>query len=319
MFEIRAAVKNLKHQLLIKRALRRNDFANVIWLIGDGRSGTTWIANLLNADKTYREMFEPFHPVKVAEASNFSENMYVPPDEAHRQLQDYMVRVFDGSLTNSWIDRNVPNKRFKGLLVKDVFANLHAKWATNIFPHVRPILLIRNPLSVASSKFVTKRWNWPENPDIFLKDEKLMLNHLSSFQAIIKGVRSRDDYIEKQVLNWCVIHKVLTEQFMLSDIHILCYEDAYARPAECIDEALYFANKTCEQALDKAVLNSKSIVSFKGSSIVENKNPLTLWRENVTPHQLSLVSKLLNDFGFADWYPDLEKPNISTIKNSFLK
>jgi hypothetical protein len=319
MFDIRLAVKKLKHQYLIKKALRRNDFSNVIWLIGDGRSGTTWIANLLNADKSYREMFEPFHPVKVPEASNFKENMYVNPDDSHSELRLYMSRVFDGSLTNLWVDRDIQNRRFEGLLVKDVFANLHAKWALNQFPNIRPILLIRNPMSVASSKFVTKRWNWPESPSFFLEDENLMLNHLSELRSIIKAVESRNDFIEKQILNWCVIHKVLVEQFSLTDIHIVCYEDAYASPEKCISDALKFGKKTCNQILDKSVLNSKSIVSFKGSSIVENKNPLTIWRENITPHQLTLAAELLREFGFADWYPDFESPNLANIKNAFLK
>lgn len=319
MFDIRSAVKQLKHQILIKRALRRNDFSNVIWLIGDGRSGTTWVANLINADKSYREMFEPFHPVKVPEASNFEENMYVSPNESHPELHRYMSRVFEGSLTNLWVDRDIENRRFKGLLVKDVFANLHAKWAISKFPNVKPILLIRNPVSVASSKFVTKRWCWPESPKHFLEDKNLMLNHLSVFRSVIEGVEARDDFIEKQVLNWCIIHKVLAEQFSLSDIHIICYEDAYERPVECISDALKFGGKSSGQSIDKSVLNSKSIVSFKGSSIVENKNPLTIWRENVTPQQLELAKELLMNFGFADWYPDLEKPNIATIKNAFLK
>jgi hypothetical protein len=34
----------------------------IVWVIGDGRSGTTWLMELINWRKTYREMFEPFHP-----------------------------------------------------------------------------------------------------------------------------------------------------------------------------------------------------------------------------------------------------------------
>ena len=33
------------------------------WMVGSGRSGTTWLASLINADHTMREVFEPVHPL----------------------------------------------------------------------------------------------------------------------------------------------------------------------------------------------------------------------------------------------------------------
>ena len=38
------------------------NYKEVIWLIGDVRSGTTWVSNLINHENKYRTMFEPFHP-----------------------------------------------------------------------------------------------------------------------------------------------------------------------------------------------------------------------------------------------------------------
>ena len=80
--------RNLKR---IQRSVSRGDFSKTIWLVGDGRSGTTWIANLLNADNSYREMFEPFHPQKVPQAKQFEENMYIAPKTKNYECVDNCI------------------------------------------------------------------------------------------------------------------------------------------------------------------------------------------------------------------------------------
>lgn len=301
----------------VKNLVNRGDFSNVVWLVGDGRSGTTWIANLLNSDNSYREMFEPFHPKKISHAQQFKENMYVEPNVRNEELVKYMSSVFDGSITNSWIDKEMLSRSYKGLLVKDVFANLILKWVVLRFPHVKPILLIRNPLSVAASKFVTKRWNWPNSPQLFLSDKLLMSNHLVGLKDTILEVQERDDFIEKQILNWCVIHKVISSQFSLNDIHILCYEKVLENPHKEISGALEYCGKEQNAELTRDILSESSIVAFKGSSIIENKDPLTIWKESITNGQLHLSINLLKRFGLDHWYENLHTPDIDEIQSSF--
>ena len=47
--------KIAKH-VLLKRYLRAS-----VFLLGDGRSGTTWFSELVNFEGNYWEVFEPFH------------------------------------------------------------------------------------------------------------------------------------------------------------------------------------------------------------------------------------------------------------------
>ena len=44
-------------------------------LVGDGRSGTTWIANIVNFRKDFTYLFEPFHPVNSEICKDFG----IPP------------------------------------------------------------------------------------------------------------------------------------------------------------------------------------------------------------------------------------------------
>lgn len=306
-----------RNSIIVKKACKRGDFSNVIWLIGDGRSGTTWVATLINADNSYREMFEPFHPNKVSEARFFEENMYIPSETENHELKRLMSSIFSGSLTNLWIDKTPLSNQYEGLIVKDVFANLHAKWSTTQFPNVKPVLLVRNPLSVAASKYVTRRWNWPSSPELFLNDKALMTTHLYGLDKIIEKVAARNDYIERQILNWCVIHRVISRQFSLNEIHIICYEQVLKSPQDEIQKALEYSGKKRNAELTTSKLFGSSIVSFKGSSVVENKDPLTIWKENVTEKQVSLAKNLLKQFQLDGWYEDLNLPNMSNIFSSF--
>lgn len=56
-------------------------------------------------------MFEPFHPVKVSEAKNFSENMYLHPDEENSELHSFMQKIFEGAITNSWVDQELKKSK----------------------------------------------------------------------------------------------------------------------------------------------------------------------------------------------------------------
>jgi len=37
-------------------------FSSLVFVAGTGRSGTTWLAQLLNANDQFRLIVEPFHP-----------------------------------------------------------------------------------------------------------------------------------------------------------------------------------------------------------------------------------------------------------------
>jgi len=45
----------------IKYSLVRSNPRRNIFILGDGRSGTTWLCEILNFDGSYLESFEPFH------------------------------------------------------------------------------------------------------------------------------------------------------------------------------------------------------------------------------------------------------------------
>ena len=52
---------------------------------GTGRSGTTWLAEILMNILNYRLMFEPFNPRKVDICKNYLNKQYIPPNENNEE------------------------------------------------------------------------------------------------------------------------------------------------------------------------------------------------------------------------------------------
>lgn len=142
---------------------------DVVWLIGDGRSGTTWISNVINHKQKFREIFEPFHPGYVQEVKHFEFNKYVRVGEADRNISRFYQKVFSGNFFDSRSDFRF-NDFLKGrVLVKDIFSNLLCCQLVAEFPRVQPVLVLRSPVAVALSKLRKSSWIWDSNPKHFFE------------------------------------------------------------------------------------------------------------------------------------------------------
>jgi len=141
-FSIKEALGTGLGQLYVDTA---GGLENTIFLAGSGRSGTTWIAELMNFDNSYRFIFEPLHINRVPLAKPFGWRRYLRPDDDNPELLDSMKTILGGRFRNSWTDHFnrcwIPKKR----LVKEIRANLLLGWLHKHFPQVRIVLLLRHP------------------------------------------------------------------------------------------------------------------------------------------------------------------------------
>lgn len=280
------------------------NYRDVIWLIGDGRSGTTWVCDLINWNKKYREMLEPFHPKWVRGMEGFFMHQYIKPDNNDNYFINTASNVFSGNFfRNSRIDSQNNRLLYRGLMIKDIFANLFIAWVHNHFPHVRKVLLLRHPFAVALSKLKTKNWNWMNNPKQFLSQEALYEDYLEPFDDIIRGVSN--DYFERQVLIWAILHYVPFRQLKKGQVYILFYEELYSNPE--LELLLLFHYLYGEQNthLDKKLLsqlNTKSRYAGKKSNIAPGKSPITAWQNELSSKQIDSGIKILEHFGLDKLY-----------------
>ncbi|MDN4504245.1 sulfotransferase domain-containing protein [Alteromonadaceae bacterium BrNp21-10] len=308
------AFKRLKQKIAVRINVTSN-YKEKIWIIGDGRSGTTWLSSLLNSHKYYRELFEPFHPANVYQAKDFDINMYMRPAKENLALYKFVEMVFNGKLSSDWIDKDNSSLFFKGILVKDVFASLFAKWALMQQTDIKILLLIRNPLAVASSKLNTRHWFWQNDPLEFLNNRDLVKDHLQPYKNVIQSFSKKNDFVVNQVLIWSVLHKVMIRQFTIDEVLPVFYENIYTEPNNEIKQIHDLLGLKYQSVLPKDVITRESRVSSKHSSIVNNKSPLNSWREYISEEQLKLSNEILYAFGLHELYPDNDMPNTEHLVN----
>lgn len=154
-------------------------------IAGSGRSGTTWVLDVLAAAANLRTVFEPLHPVIGDVAREFA-NRYVEPDAQEPRLSDFMSRVLAGEFRSLWSDyrvlpdrllpsartllsprqamvlfrryrglwaniRQYRNKQPAGIAVKFIRANLMLEWLSRNYD-VTILFVVRHPCAAIESK-----------------------------------------------------------------------------------------------------------------------------------------------------------------------
>ena len=286
-------------------------YKDVIWLIGDGRSGTTWVSSLINHDKKYREMFEPFHPTLVEKANFLKPHQYVKAGEENPELYQLAADIFSGKLTHARVDYGNRAPLYSGLLVKDIFANLIAHWASAHFPHVKIVLLIRNPFSVALSKYKKKGWFWATDPAMVTSQNGIMSDHLAPFEDIIGKTSSKNDYILNQVLIWSMINYVPLKQFAPGEIDIVFYEEIQSDPNNAIGKLLEKGLRQDQKKteLSEEIINQPSKVSTFETNISQGSSPITSWKNEISTKQIDEGLEILDAFGFGKLYDESSMPD----------
>src|SRR6056297_305674 len=93
-----------------------SNLEKTIVLLGSGRSGTTFLSNIINYKNDYRYMFEPFRYSKVKIIKNLGNVVYLRKNERYLIIK----KVLSGKIQNSWI--NHLNKKIisKKRLIKSI-------------------------------------------------------------------------------------------------------------------------------------------------------------------------------------------------------
>ena len=299
--------------VLANARLGRYD-GEVIWLLGHPRSGTTWLSELINHDKRLRDMFEPIRPKRIERASCVGENEYVRPGADHAELHRLMSDIFSGRFAHPLVDFANRRPVYSGLIVKDVFSNLFAKWAVEAFAHVRPVLLIRNPFAASLSLRKRHPENWPYDPANLLRQPDLVHDHLDAHHDVLARTAAEGTDIEKSLATWAVMNMVPLRQFAPSELHVCFYEDLYADTAGELARLLDFTSRSGGDVELSSEQIAKPSRTADGGNVIDSKSPLVSWQAQCTADELSQGTALLDSLGIGDLYGDGVEPNHAVLE-----
>ncbi|CAN2048979.1 Sulfotransferase domain-containing protein [Candidatus Magnetomoraceae bacterium gMMP-1] len=277
------------------------DYKNTIIVAGVGRSGTTWLSNIINYKNDYRYMFEPFDMKKVNVVNALGYKKYLRSNNHNRIYFESANAILTGNIKNNWIDYY--NRKFisQRRLLKDIRINLILNWIYKNFPGISLILLIRHPCAVAVSKIKRK---WDTHLNVFLSQKELMEDFLYPFEVEIKKA---DSVFEKFIFMWCIENFVPLKQFKKGEIHLVFYENLCERPKYEIKQLFRFLNIDFDEKkyinlikeLKKPSELSGNYSAIKtGDSLIEN------WKKYLNNDDIKRAFEILNIFGLNQLYSD---------------
>ena len=282
------------------------DVGRSILVAGTGRSGTTWIADLLAAALPCRVMFEPFHSRLVEAFGDFHYFHYVRPDEPDDRLLSYCQTVFSGSIRHPWIDRAAGPLFPKYRVIKEIRANLFLRWIRERFPALPILFVIRHPCAVVLSRM---RSGWATDTDIapFHAQEELIEDHLRDRLELVREVRTDE---EKHAVVWCVSNRVPLDQFGPGELDVFHYETLCTRPEQEIRRMVRILSagpfEVEEARLGKALrqVDVPSGTALKSSAVMTGEDRVGRWREHLSKGQIANILAVVDAFGLGHLYAD---------------
>lgn len=273
------------------------DHRSSVFLAGSGRSGTTWVSEIINHRNGFRLIFEPFNPDRVGICKNFRRKQYLRPGDRREEYLEAAGKVLAGRIRGPWTDRFNRKLVARRRLIKDIRANLLLGWMRENFPGMPIVLLFRHPCAVTASRLAL---GWRDNLLETLEQEELVEDFLGPLEAEIRAAR---DTFERHVFSWCIENYVPLRQFGPGEIHLAFYENFVARPHEEIRRLFAFLGEDYDGRLRRPLRRPSPLSRKRGSP------PVDAWRRVVTDSQLERAVEVLGLFGLDSVYGEGAMPD----------
>jgi len=221
---------------------------------GFGRSGTTWLSDVISKCLGGLILFEPFHPAVFSSSEEFIYSEDISIDQIRKHLDFLRAHC----PTNPWILRNHLNSPLdshssafleyvwsnsKILGYKTIRGNHCLDRLSKVSNKSKIIYIYRHPFAVLSS--INKRarfWEdvgWNTHKELFFKRalQASLFDEQTRIQLhdIVLGLRSKNENI---ITMWALSLMISINEVELADGHIISYEELYMEPYEHVKKLL---------------------------------------------------------------------------------
>jgi hypothetical protein len=281
-----------------------NNFDSTIWLLSDGRSGSTWVSSMLNNNGKALEVFEPFHPEINGHCDELVPYAYNQSLCESSKIIELYSKVFSGKLLHRRANFDNRRVKYSGMVVKDVFACLSSYAIHQHFKEVKVVILLRNPFDVVRSKERTAQrgWTWPTDLSVYT-DNSSLLEKLTPRQiSLIREIAKRDNFVEKQMVYWALCYFVMLNSFESNDYYLLFYEKMKALPNDELNKIKAFLGKDFsfnlnECTADRVEKSSRTLVTSPQDSNWESEIKLAFQKS-----ELDTMRELIECFSLTGLY-----------------
>jgi hypothetical protein len=307
-------VKPRAQRLLSARSsyLERNhDPANTLLLVGSGRSGSTWLSEVLVETFACRLIFEPLRRDRVPLAANVAWGSYVDPRHPDPEIQRVLDRILAGRIRSRWADHfNVyrfPRRR----LVKEIRATNLLPFVRTRFPQIPIIYLLRHPVATAWS---ATELGWASFLSEFLRQDSLMDGPLAPYREVIDRHGDDPDPFHGHVLRWCLENAVPIGLLPPGSVHVVLYENLVEDPhGELRRLAAYlgtFGEHTWDFDPSRPTVDRPSAANYRQTPVMTAGERLQSWVGVVPRPSVERAVALLEEFGLDRVYGASVRPYV---------
>ena len=230
-------------------------------IAGFGRSGTTWVQDVMATTNSLRTVFEPLHPDVIPDAKRYAHSFREAGDD-DSELRDFLWQYFGGRFHSLWADYRVRpdllvppldergqwhryrratrrvlrasknfsryrgQRQYENRIVKLVRANMILSWLKSTFD-ARIVFLIRHPAAVVLSQLKSPAiWKPQSRISRYRSDPRLLDKLNVDTQRLIF---SELNELEAITLSWCIENDLALRQANEQDICVVYYEQLLER------------------------------------------------------------------------------------------
>ncbi len=300
------------------------------FIVGSGRSGTTWVQDALADANNLRPVFEPLHPAVSDIGARYAYRALAAEDP-EPDLEQFFDEAAAGRKYRLWTLYRLPGgslvpqtrhmttlegikteyrRRLRFLrersalaaaarrpvpLIKCIRANLMLGWLSQRCG-ARVVLMVRHPGAVVESQFRLGRdVNWNPVPilDRYRKDARLHELTGGRYRSLLARKMSR---IEALTANWVIENQWPIAHAADDGVEVVYYERLKSVPERewrTVCRALHLANIPAAEALARP-----SQQSSNGSSGAKGAPK---WLRALTREQIGLIQGVLDEVGFRTY------------------
>ncbi|WP_183957622.1 sulfotransferase domain-containing protein [Salinibacter ruber] len=311
-------VKNVANVLLksfSKFKSKKYKSSKTIILSGTGRSGTTWVSEIICSKSGIEMLYEPFSGDRELKKYDInSVDLYLSEKNVEQKQYDYLENII--LKRNVTLDKvkdeeriwNVINAR--RLLIKCIHGNRLLPFVEKSFD-IKSILLIRHPCAVISSQIrYDKGWgsdlvDYVESGRAAKKIEKGIKNEeyesmpvqrLERLDKKMGGIVQRIETIEQFLAFEWVCDLIVPLDNVYNNRKITFYEDLVKKGKKEVDKIFSHLGEEVTKSAYKTI-NKPSSTTQKESNVAKGKSPLLAWKENLNKSQIERILKFVHDAG----------------------
>ncbi|MEM1368316.1 MAG: hypothetical protein AAGG02_09910 [Cyanobacteria bacterium P01_H01_bin.15] len=304
------------------------DINKSIIVCGSGRSGTTWLAEMISALPNYSVLFEPCNVNCNRRCAQFALPSSVPKtgNIAHMHLE-YFKEVLSGTYLTAdlLLKKQMPRWDYwnnKGFVVKFIQLNWLLPWLISNIP-LRALYIVRHPCAVVASQLTHPHWQDVREDEPWRKWGLLANHRQSSINSLLirepwllEIANSLNSLEEALGFYWAVQNYQLLNPTENCPWYTVTYEQLVSNgPAE-MSRIFEYLQEPLPPGANKVRLTPSATV-IDSATTSSNAKLLAGWKEKLTSSQVDSILNIVRRVGI-NVYSDELHPHVSSLPNQLL-